>query len=79
MAEDIINGFVRTLLEIHPDTPRTALARVEQQLRQQWGGVRVYVQKAGQMSDAVKELADREGVSRATAYRMLRRSGRPRR
>jgi hypothetical protein len=81
MPDDIVTACLRYLAELAPD--RAAAAELE--IRQEWGGARVYVQKdapAARCSTVaaarargltVDQAAAFAGVHRATAYRLMRR------
>ena len=90
MGEDIIAAFLRRLLEEYPATSTDSVLRLEQQLRLEWGGARVYIGKATAEGKARRlgaalaggvplDQAIREsGCSRSGAYRLLSRRWRVR-
>jgi hypothetical protein len=90
MSADIINNFLQRLLELYPQTSAGDALRVEQQLRQQWGGAQVYVCKAAAEGKArrlavslaagvpLAEAMAAAGCSRRTGYRLLTRRWRVR-
>jgi hypothetical protein len=82
VSEDIIKQFCT---ELSAFAPLDEVRRVEIQLRQQWGGADVYVQKAPSLPKAerlgaviaagltMREACDAVGVSRSTGYRLVSR------
>jgi len=81
--DDLILFFARTLRELEPSVPESTVQRVEQRMREQFGGERVYVAKPLGVGDSPRqhwypgiraaELAQRAKCSRRTAYRWMAR------
>lgn len=84
MTDDVIKDMLRLVIEASGVKPETA-QRVEQDLRLRWGGATVYIKKAPSEGKAfslgvslaagasLHEAVQLAGVSRATAFRLLRR------
>ena len=80
--DDIVKAFARRLLEMQ--LPTQEVTRIEAEFRQQWGGARVYIQKATnepktarlrESLDAgatLREAVEAAGFSRRTYYRLFR-------
>lgn len=81
---DIVEDFLQRLVQHAPSTTPEARARLEQDMRQHWGGSEVYVGKRVSRTTRTSQIAHdlrqqvplreafaRAGVSRRTGYRIL--------
>jgi hypothetical protein len=75
--EDIVDAFMRCLLEEAPETPAVAVRAIAKRLRTEWGGREVYVLKR-----AVDARVERLGTALAGAESLghaMKAAGLPRR
>ena len=90
MPKDFLEDVLRMFAEAAPNLAPTDVVRIEQRIRQVWGGDRVYICKAAAEGKALRlgdELAAgvpisqamaNAGLKRATGYRLLSRRWRVR-
>lgn len=89
MSKDIITEFLELAAQECPTFTEAVAVSIERQLRQRWGGARIeYIAKTtiveakakdealreARRTGRVREAGEQFGVSRATMYRMLKRS-----
>lgn len=85
---DIVRVLIERVTPLVPEADRVALAQVELALRTEYGGLRVRIPKRRKdlrgaqreaayrdaLSDApLQEVLERQGISRATLYRLVKK------
>lgn len=83
---DIVEDFLNRLAQHAPGIPPETRVRLEQDVRQQWGGSEVYVGKrlsivtrttmvslGLRQQRPIREVFAQAGIARATGYRILGR------
>lgn len=79
---DIVTVILARVSKLNPGIPAEVIARIETEVRKEWGGARLYIarhtdnQRAAALADitagaSIDEVEHRHGLSRRTLYRLL--------